>query len=442
MAIQMINSNAPQLPLESIDPNALDIIEALQDRGFKAYLVGGCVRDLLIGLKPKDYDIATDARPNQVRNCINGAYVIGKRFRLVLVKRGLAQYEVTTFRREAKEEDISDDPRKLENMFGSAEEDARRRDFTINALLYDPMDHQLLDYVGGLDDLRSGTIRVIGDPDTRLTEDPIRILRALRLAHKIRFRLEEGLRQAIPRCSHLLPNTALPRRREEYLKLLRLEDPCAALVECLDLGVLSAMAPLLSAYFVPSDSDDFIERLKKLKGLNDIDWSATELFALLVNAIFRSKFSPDLRNPMKGHELMEEKTLGAIMREELGVFKLESQLILGALHLQSLLLRMREFESRGPRRRQAILNSESFPLALDLLMRERDASPQEISYWVNLATSGEVGSDRGGRSGSAYARSKRSKRRRRKPVRSAKSLGARGGTGETVDGVDEQSEIG
>jgi poly(A) polymerase len=386
MARVMINLNEPRLPTESIDPNAMDIIEALQERGFKAYLVGGCVRDLLIGLEPKDYDIATDARPNQVRQCVNGAYVIGKRFRLVLVKRGLQQYEVTTFRREAKEEEISDDPRKLENMFGSPEEDAKRRDFTINALFYDPISHELLDYVNGVADLKSGFVRMIGDPKTRFEEDPIRILRALRLAHKIRFRLDWDLRAAIPECAHLLPATALPRRREEYLKLLRLNDPCAALVEAYDTGALQAMAPTFAGYFSQlKEADDFLERFKKLKGMSPTDWSPPELFAMLTNALYRSFFCNDLKHPVKGHELMEHEVLGRIMRDELGVFKLESHVILGALHVQSLLLKRSEFESRGPRRREAILNSESFPLALDLLAREGDAPADVVKYWQDLA---------------------------------------------------------
>ena len=168
----------PTLHASWIDPDAKEIVRLLQREGFTTYLVGGCVRDLLVGIHPKDFDIATSAEPNQIKRKIRGAYVIGRRFRLVLVKRGLQQYEVATFRRSMSEEDIEalaatteEDPEQTpspavsgDNYFGTPEQDALRRDFTINALFYDPVKNELIDYANGLADIERRLLRMNVDP--------------------------------------------------------------------------------------------------------------------------------------------------------------------------------------------------------------------------------------------------------------------------------------
>ncbi|MGZ3743745.1 MAG: poly(A) polymerase, partial [Pseudobdellovibrionaceae bacterium] len=159
----------PHLHEDWIDPYARDIVRILQDEGFETYLVGGCVRDLLAGIHPKDFDIATNAHPNQVRRKIPQAYVIGKRFRLVLVRRGDQQFEVATFRRAISAEELEDSEAEIigDNYFGSCEEDAKRRDFTVNALFYDPIQQKILDYCEGLKDVENRTLRMIGDSVVR-----------------------------------------------------------------------------------------------------------------------------------------------------------------------------------------------------------------------------------------------------------------------------------
>ena len=171
----------PHLHASWIDPDAVEIVERLQKAGFTTYLVGGCVRDLLVGIHPKDYDIATNALPNEVKRKVWGSYVIGRRFRLVLVKRGEQQFEVATFRRGSKPEDFTEgeDQPVGDNFFGTPEEDALRRDFTINALFYDPIKNELIDYAKAMADIEATTLRMIGDPKTRIIEDPIRSLRAV-----------------------------------------------------------------------------------------------------------------------------------------------------------------------------------------------------------------------------------------------------------------------
>jgi poly(A) polymerase len=280
----------PCLHQEWIDREALDIVRLLQDRGFTTYLVGGCVRDLLLNKQPKDYDIATDARPGDVRRQIRNAFIIGKRFRLVLVKRGDQQFEVATFRRDLKTDEVLPDHIESgDNLFGSPEEDANRRDFTINGLMYDPISNKLLDFCGGLGDLKNQTIRTIGEPNRRFKEDPIRILRGIRLAHLIRFNIDPEVREAIQTNAASLVDTALPRRREEILKYLRIADPAQPFLESYDLGVLKYISPHLHEVFFHKESADLF--CHYLSHIHDkpIDQSdPVQLFGALVQAYYRA----------------------------------------------------------------------------------------------------------------------------------------------------------
>lgn len=237
----------PSLHSDWIDPDAIFIVDRLQRAGFTTYLVGGCVRDLLAGIHPKDFDIATSASPEQVRKLIRGSYIIGKRFPLVLVKRGNRQFEVATFRRNALPEEMEgNDQSFVDNFYGTPQEDAQRRDFTVNGLFYDPINDELIDYVEGIKDIESGYIKMIGSPEQRLKEDPIRILRAIRLSHKLRFSIEESLRLAIETHSQELTRSILPRKREEYFKLMRLDDPSLVFKELHDLKILEYIMPSLA----------------------------------------------------------------------------------------------------------------------------------------------------------------------------------------------------
>ena len=236
----------PILHRDALDPRALQIVKTLQGAGHETYLVGGCVRDLLLNLHPKDFDIATSARPAQVKRLIPYSFIIGRRFRLVLVKRGSDQFEVSTFRRDP----LNERERNFgENLYGTAMEDAKRRDFTINSLFYDPIQDDLIDYNQGLKDIQNRMLRMIGEPLIRLEEDPIRLLRALRFSHKLGFTLAYDLRTAMMEKAHELCLSAAPRRREELLKILRLPHPRFALLEAYDLGLLEACWPQLHETF-------------------------------------------------------------------------------------------------------------------------------------------------------------------------------------------------
>ena len=224
------------LSRRDVDPDALKVLYRLRQANHVAYLVGGSVRDLLLGRRPKDFDIGTSAHPSQVKKLFRNCWIIGRRFRLAHVKFGTKVIEVATFRRqvEAGEEVVADgvpapDPTTPEgahlihhdNTFGTPEEDAFRRDFTINALVYDIATFSIIDYVGGLDDLQAGIVRMIGDPEVRLREDPVRMLRAVALASRLDFTIDPPVLAAIGAHRHDIAKSSAPRLLEEYYKILR-----------------------------------------------------------------------------------------------------------------------------------------------------------------------------------------------------------------------------
>lgn len=241
-----------RLDLELIDPQAISAVRRLQRYGYKAYLVGGCVRDLLLGIEPKDFDIATDARPEEVKGVFRNSRIIGRRFRLVhLYYRGGKMLEVATFRAAAsaeEEEEGADLLIRRDNVFGTEQEDAQRRDFTINALFLDPRDGRIIDYVGGLEDIDARVVRMIGDPDIRLREDPVRIVRAIRFRAKAGLSIEPELEAALARHVEDLARCPPARLLEETLKLLRMGHARAAFDEMLEHGVIDVLLPEVQAF--------------------------------------------------------------------------------------------------------------------------------------------------------------------------------------------------
>ena len=212
---------------QQIDPDALKVMNRLRQYSHTAYLVGGGVRDLLLKRTPKDFDIGTSAHPNEVKKIFRNCWVVGRRFRLAHVKFGRKTIEVATFRQQglANSETASDSrlrsPIARDNTFGSPEEDAFRRDFTINGLFYDVGTLTVIDYVGGTVDLQNRLIRCIGDPNERFVEDPVRMLRAVLFAERLSFRLDTPIRKAIDRHHQKISQAAPARLLEELYKILR-----------------------------------------------------------------------------------------------------------------------------------------------------------------------------------------------------------------------------
>jgi poly(A) polymerase len=211
---------------EMIYRDARNVVDVLQKAGFEAYVVGGCVRDLLLGLKPKDFDVATSAKPWEVKSLFRRSRIIGRRFQIVHVQFSREIIEVTTFR--SNENQNSNKNRRQQtdsgmltrdNVFGSIEEDASRRDLTVNALYYDPSDNSIHDFTNGLDDIDDRVIRIIGDPSTRFREDPVRLLRVARFAAKLGFDIEPSTAKPMKHRAGDLQQVSPPRLFDESLKL-------------------------------------------------------------------------------------------------------------------------------------------------------------------------------------------------------------------------------
>lgn len=291
---------------ESIDQDAEKVVRRLNRAGYKAYLVGGCVRDLLLAREPKDFDVSTSATPKEIRSLFRNCRIIGRRFRLAHIFFGQKIIETSTFRANPRQgADPADDAELLirhDNVFGSETEDAKRRDFTINGLFYHVESEQVLDHVGGLADLDARIIRTIGDPDIRFREDPVRMLRAIKFAARLGFTIEPVTYAALVRHRHEINKCAAPRVLEEFYRLMRGGAAKRSLELLLETGVATTLSPHLAALLgdAPSevaDDDDVDDEAGMFSGEEDDDDFIEERDA--------SSAAPEL--PLAPDELLERR---------------------------------------------------------------------------------------------------------------------------------------
>lgn len=286
----IIPRNEHNISRSDIDKPALDVLYGLKRAGYDAYLVGGCVRDLLLGLEPKDFDVVTNAEPEQIkevfkRNC----QLIGRRFRLAHVRFGRTVIEVATFRgqgtgqqnrqdyfgrngkRSGKALEMDDTGRLVrDNVYGSIEEDVWRRDFTVNALYYDISNYSIIDYTGGLQDIDAGQLRLIGDPETRYREDPVRMIRAIRFAAKLGFNIEKHTEKPIMELSGLFGDVSNARLFEEVLKLFHSGEAIQVFAKLRHYGLFEYLFPL-TEQILEQESEGFPRMLviESLKSTDD-----------------------------------------------------------------------------------------------------------------------------------------------------------------------------
>jgi poly(A) polymerase len=283
----------------NIDPDALKVLYRLHNHGYKAYLVGGGVRDLLLGRKPKDFDVGTDASPKDVRRLFANSVIIGRRFKIVHIRfRNNKIVEVTTFRKKGEEDESRPGlPMMRDNTFGTPQEDAFRRDITINGLFYNIKDYTIIDYVGGLEDLKSGIIRIIGDPKTRITEDPVRIIRAIRHAARTGFTIEPQTQQAIRELRNNLNHCSAARFHEELIKELKGGYSRETLGLFKEYGILEVLFPEMHRAVDEEDviADSFYSCLGLLDAMtrSGREFSVPFLFSVpmvpVVTAMLRSR---------------------------------------------------------------------------------------------------------------------------------------------------------
>ena len=417
-----------------ISPNALRVLYRLREGGFGAYLVGGAVRDLLLGLHPKDFDVATDATPEQVKSLFRNCRLIGRRFRLAHVVYGREIIEVATFR--ANSDDGSGD-RELEdgrlvrdNVYGTIEDDAIRRDFTCNALYYAIEDFSVRDYVGGYEDVQARVMRLIGDPETRYREDPVRMLRAVRLAAKLDFTIEPATAAPIPLLAPLLGEAAPARLFEEMLKLF-LSGHAVASFERLEAhGLLGALLPETAAALRSNRSGALRRMLVQGLANTDARVAADEpvspafLFALLLWPAYCRALAGLQAQGMHAEEA-QRRAADRVTLHQVQTIALPKRF---SLPMQEIWLLQQRFSSRQRKRVFRLLANPRFRAAFDFLvlrLAASDSHAADVEFWrqaqlssgdelsANLEAAGAAGDGEGE---GADAPTRRRRRRRRRPA--------------------------
>ncbi len=345
---------------------ATDIVRRLRKKGFQAYLVGGCVRDLVMGREPKDYDVATDAAPDQVVELFPGSLTVGAHFGVVAVPREEGNVEVATFRSDGR---YTDGRHPSEVRYTKApEEDVRRRDFTINGLLFDPLKDRVLDFVGGQADIRARRVRTIGDPFERFSEDRLRMLRAVRFTARFGFALDPGAREAIGKLAPQIRDVSAERVRDEILKILT-EGQARRGFELLDdTGLLKEILPEVKAMqgvqqppeFHP-EGDVWIHTLIMLEGLKN----PTPTLALGV--LLHDVGKPPTFTVRERIRFDKHSEVGAKMAEAIcGRLRLSSREMERVIELVRHHLRFKDFPQMRRSTQMRFLRMEGFPDHLEL----------------------------------------------------------------------------
>lgn len=292
---------------KNIDSDALKVLYRLKNHRHLAYLVGGGVRDLLLERKPKDFDVGTSAHPQQVKKLFRNCFIVGRRFRLCHVRFGRKVIEVSTFRRQAEPEQQDDPLIRRDNTFGSPEEDAFRRDFTVNALFYDIASFSVIDYVGGLEDLEARLIRTIGDPAVRFREDPVRMLRAVALACRLGFSIDRDSVEAIRLLRGEIVKSSAARLLEEVYKILRQGSARRTFERLHELGLLAYILPEADAA-LSRDGESLLESLARLDGYRNA--SLAEV-AVLTNPLLAGTLLVPLGLSLRGPAARRRSDAGA-----------------------------------------------------------------------------------------------------------------------------------
>ncbi|QXC57071.1 polynucleotide adenylyltransferase PcnB [Vibrio mimicus] len=278
LALTIIPRQAHPISRQQISENALKVLYRLHGAGFEAFLVGGGVRDLLLGGKPKDFDVATNATPEQLRQLFRNCRLIGRRFRLAHIMFGRDIVEVATFRGHHQETSQSQNIAAQseagmllrDNVYGTIDEDAERRDFTINAMYYNIADYSIHDYAGGMEDLEDRLVRLIGDPETRYREDPVRMLRAVRFAVKLDFDIEEDTAEPIEHLAPMLRDIPAARLYEESLKMLQAGHGLETYHLMRQYNLFQQLFPTIAEHFTADHSSQTEQMLDLVLDATDI----------------------------------------------------------------------------------------------------------------------------------------------------------------------------
>lgn len=394
-----------QIDASRIPPSARNTVQTLQQAGFEAYIVGGAVRDLLLGLKPKDFDVATNATPEQVKPLFKRAFIIGRRFRIVHVMHGREIIEVSTYRAlhdPQAVEAVSDNERTArktladktlavdssgrvlrDNVWGTLDEDAERRDFTVNALYYDPIRDVVVDYHHGIDDLKQRRLRMIGEPAARYREDPVRMLRVARFAAKLGFDIETATLQAIGPSADLLANVPAARLFDETVKLLQTGHAVASLQQLRRLGLHHGLLPLLDPVLEKPEGERFIAN-----ALQDTDARIAQGKTASPSFLFACLLWHDVEQRWKALQaegatplMALDQAAGEVLAAQAERLAIQRRIATDMREIWSLQSR---FERRTPRYANSLLAHPRFRAAFDFLSlrgRSDQADPALVQWW-------------------------------------------------------------
>ena len=392
-ALRVIPRDEHGISRKQMSRSALKVLYHRREAGFSAYLVGGAVRDLLVGRAPKDFDIATDATPEQVKSIFRNCRLIGRRFRLAHVVFGREIIEVATFRASSVNDDEEEGRQVLDsgrlvrdNVYGSIEEDAVRRDFTANALYYSIADFGVHDYVGGFDDVQERTLRLIGEPEARYREDPVRMLRAARLAAKLDFSIEPATAAPIPRLASLLADAAPARLFEEAMKLFLAGHARASFEQLEALGLLPELLPE-TAQALASNKSGALRRML-LQGLRNTDArvaagepvSPAFLFAVLLWPAYCRALAQLQAQGIQAVEA-QRRAADRVTLKQVARTALPRRF---SLPMQEIWLLQPRFALRQRKRVSRLLSHPRFRAAFDFLELRLTASTahaEDVAYW-------------------------------------------------------------
>ena len=367
---------------KNIDRDALKVLYRLSQFGYTAYLVGGGVRDLLLGREPKDFDVGTSAKPNEVKHAFRNCFLVGRRFRLAHIRFGEKVIETATFRKESQTvgeiiEHAADGPFE-DNTFGNPETDAHRRDFTVNGLFYDIKDFSVIDYVGGMKDLKRGIIRTIGDPDVRFQEDPVRMMRAIKFSSRLGFKIERKTLQAIKRHHRCILNAAIPRVYEEVFRLFPYGESEKAFLMMYECGLMGDLLPELSEFIDRTGGRKsctfrylkMLDEYEKMMSSKGLEVSNGLRAAVLMTGMFRAE-----KKEGAGRRIMQT------MHTSLKIPKVVY--FTGVLLMESM-RRLSQSPAKGKRR---FIYNRDFLDALDynrIVLRAEKKSENILNEWADL----------------------------------------------------------
>jgi poly(A) polymerase len=424
-----------------ISPNALKILYRLKDNGHIAYLVGGCVRDLLLGREPKDFDVATDATPGMIKKLFRNCRLVGRRFRLAHLHFRNEIIEVATFRASAADEEGRGEPREpspeeagnrryplrlvseegvvlRDNVFGTPAEDALRRDFTVNALAYNIADFSIIDYVGGVEDLKQGVIRTIGDPVVSFTEDPVRMLRAVRFAALLGFTVDESARRALVENAPAVTRASAPRLYEEVLKLFLSGEGEQVYQLMRRSGLFAPLFPGLGAW-LDQESDGFphVRLGRNLEWIDRRVGGGEAVSPALLFALMFGEFLEERAALMRGEGCAPQEAVNAavaeLLEEQSPLVAIPHRVGVIVRDILSLQNRLRRVPGKRP---HGVLAHPGFGDALDYLRCRSEITGEDgkvLAWWERFAVENILPAATGKGERAETAKPRRRRRRRR-----------------------------